>query len=72
MALGIFVFFLNVLRTHGLRGGRRAGNDPWLGNTLECLTTPPPPPHTFASLPPITSARPLRDLRLAAEARGDV
>jgi len=42
---------------------RRAVNDPWLADTLEWYTTSPPPPHNFDSLPYITSARPLRDLR---------
>ena len=43
--------------------GRRAGNDPWHGDTLEWYTTSPPPPHNFDSLPRSTSARPLADLR---------
>ena len=43
--------------------GRRVGNDPWRADTLEWYTTSPPPPHNFDSLPPVTSARPLHDLR---------
>jgi heme/copper-type cytochrome/quinol oxidase subunit 1 len=46
--------------------GAKAGNDPWLANTLEWLTTSPPPVYNFGSLPRIRSERPLRDLRLAA------
>jgi heme/copper-type cytochrome/quinol oxidase subunit 1 len=49
-----------------MRSGALAGNDPWLANTLEWLTTSPPPEYNFASLPRIRSERPLRDLRLAA------
>jgi cytochrome c oxidase subunit 1 len=61
MALGILAFVVNVVVTS--RSGVRAGNDPWLADTLEWYTTSPPPPHNFDSLPYITSARPLRDLR---------
>ena len=53
------------------RSGAVAGNDPWLANTLEWLTTSPPPAYNFATLPRIRSERPLRDLRLAALAASD-
>ena len=59
-ALGVVFFLLAVLRAHN---GRRAGNDPWLADTLEWYTTSPPPPHNFDSIPPVTSAQPLSDLR---------
>ncbi len=58
--LGVLAFLLAVARA---KSGKRAGNDPWLGDTLEWYTTSPPPPHNFDSVPAITSARPLADLR---------
>ncbi len=68
MGIGMLVFVVNVVKT--TRAGRRAGNDPWLGDTLEWYATSPPPPWNFDRIPYIVSARPLRDLRRRLQEEG--
>jgi cytochrome c oxidase subunit I len=62
IALGVLVFLINVFVS--LRRRVPAGDDPWLGHTLEWATTSPPPSLNFeAPLPPIRSYAPLLDVR---------
>jgi cytochrome c oxidase subunit 1 len=70
MAIGILLLVFNIVKT--TRSGPRAGNDPWRGDTLEWYTTSPPPPHNFDKVPYVTSARPLRDLRVKLRDKEDV
>jgi cytochrome c oxidase subunit 1 len=59
--VSVLVFLWNFLVS--IRRGRQAGNDPWEANSLEWVTTSPPPHHNFHKIPPIRSERPAFDLR---------
>jgi cytochrome c oxidase subunit 1 len=61
LAAGVLVTVINVLWS--IKAGRKAGNDPWQGNTLEWFTTSPPPPNNFDVVPRVRSVEPMKDIR---------
>ncbi|MFN2616905.1 MAG: cytochrome c oxidase subunit I [Thermoleophilaceae bacterium] len=66
LGLGVLITLVNVL--YSLKAGRRAGNDPWRGNTLEWFTPSPPPENNFDIVPRVRSVEPMKDIRREAEA----
>jgi len=60
-AVAVLLFVVNIVMS--LRRGAPAGNDPWDAWTLEWATSSPPPPYNFAVVPPVSSRRPLWDLK---------
>jgi cytochrome c oxidase subunit I len=67
-AAAVLVFLVNV--AIALRGGERAGADPWDAWTLEWATPSPPPPYNFETVPVVGSRRPLWDLKHPADPDG--
>jgi cytochrome c oxidase subunit 1 len=69
LAAGVLVTLVNVILS--VKRGKKAGNDPWQGNTLEWFTTSPPPENNFDVVPRVRSASPMQDIRRqVAEASG--
>jgi cytochrome c oxidase subunit I len=61
LGVGVIVTVVNVLVS--VKGGKKAGNDPWKGNTLEWFTQSPPPPNNFDVVPRVRSVEPMKDIR---------
>jgi cytochrome c oxidase subunit I len=61
LAIGILCTLANVV--HSAKRGKKAGNDPWMGNTLEWFTTSPPPENNFDVIPRVRSVNPMQDIR---------
>ena len=59
--LGTIVFLGNLL--YAILRGKIAGNDPWDAWTLEWSTSSPPPEYNFATIPVVSSRRPLWDIK---------
>jgi len=69
LGVGVLLTAVNVVIS--LKSGKRAGHDPWRGNTLEWFTSSPPPPNNFDVIPRVRSVEPMKDIRreVAAAAR---
>ena len=50
LGIGVLITVINVLHSIA-KHGKRAGNDPWHGNTLEWFTQSPPPANNFDVIP---------------------
>jgi cytochrome c oxidase subunit 1 len=73
-SIGVLILFVGVIlvltnAVASVKGGARAGHDPWKGDTLEWFALSPPPIHNFDVQPDVRSDRPLRDIRTAIARR---
>jgi cytochrome c oxidase subunit 1 len=61
LGIGVLVTLVNVIVS--VKNGKKAGNDPWKGNTLEWFTQSPPPENNFDVVPRVRSVEPMKDIR---------
>jgi cytochrome c oxidase subunit I len=61
LGIGVVVTCVNVIVS--IKKGKRAGNDPWQGNTLEWFTSSPPAANNFDIVPRVRSVEPMKDIR---------
>ena len=69
LVAGIALTVLNFIIT--LRGGRKAGNDPWGGDSLEWSEASPPVNAQFERIPIVRSRHPMWDQTSLRPAEGD-
>jgi cytochrome c oxidase subunit 1 len=61
LGIGVMISVYNAIRS--VKHGKKAGNDPWKGNTLEWFTQSPPPENNFDVVPRVRSVEPMKDIR---------
>ena len=66
LGIGVCITLANVLMS--IKKGKKAGNDPWQGNTLEWFVPSPPPANNFDTVPRIRSLEPMKDIRRQVDA----
>ena len=65
LGIGVVLTCINVV--WAIKNGRKAGNDPWKGNTLEWFVQSPPPENNFDVVPRVRSVEPMKDIRREAQ-----